>query len=836
MTRRCRALGARAGLRLTWVASVLGFAAACSSPAPSLIPWPSSVKQERGTLALTPSSRIVIGRAGGAEGTDPAALDRLVPIVADELRLATGLALESGESPGADAGPGDIVLTLDTALAAEAYHLAISDRAEVTGGSYGAVAMGTTTLLQAVRRNTGGVSLPRMEITDSPESAYRGLMVDLARRWHSVETLEQLVVMCRLYKIRYLHLHLSDNQSFTFPSRAYPELATAERHYSWEELEALEAFAADRGVVLVPEIDVPGHANALVSGRPDIFGISRADENPYVVNIGKEEVYTALDRILGEVASVFSSSPFIHIGGDETWLAYLDEDPDATALMRAEGIQDVEELYRHFLVRMNEIVRSHGKQTIVWEGFRKNGEIEIPRNVLVMAWETAYQLPQDLLAGGYTLVNVSWKPLYVVRNRRWSPEKIYAWNPYRWENWYRPAPSSRPIQLQPDPRVIGGQMAAWEQTEIMEVPSLRRRLPALAERTWNPSMGRSYTDFSARLTSTDDLLQRLIRPATVHLQGVTDPGYSGPTFNREHWFRDTLTVTISPAQKDYTVHFSTDSVPATAGWTEYSAPIHLSASTGLWLRVVDGRGDAVGYAWRTDYELRPLSLEAVGLADLPETDPAALPSVFHQALTVRLSSPSRSGTIRYSLDGGAPTGGSPVYDEPISLDSSATLTARLFDADGDGVGELLRREFRRVPLIDNVTTARPVTTSQGPPENASAKLVVDGMVDRSRYWSAPTEGDGAWLMIDLGREHSLTGVDLFTYWDEQRYYQYRIEVSADGERWTGVADASDNTEPATEAGYRHAFEPTLARFLRITVLGNSANAWAHVVEIRAHER
>ena len=150
----------------------------------------------------------------------------------------------------------------------------------------------------------------------------------------------------------------------------------------------------------------------------------------------------------------------------------------------------------------------------MWEGFRIVGEIEISRDITVMAWETAYQLPQELLEDRYSIINVSWKPLYVVGDRRWSPEYIYGWNMFRWENWYGPTPSFSPIQLEPSNRVIGAEMAAWEQADVMEIPSLRRRLPAMSERIWQPDAGLDYEDFARRLDSTDRLLQRLIRPAT----------------------------------------------------------------------------------------------------------------------------------------------------------------------------------------------------------------------------------------------------------------------------------------------------------------------------------
>ena len=136
--------------------------------------------------------------------------------------------------------------------------------------------------------------------------------------------------------------------------------------------------------------------------------------------------------------------------------------------------------------------------------------------------------------------------------------------------------------------------------------------------------------------------------------------------------------------------------------------------------------------------------------------------------------------------------------------------------------------------MENFTTGRPVTTSQGLPQNPSASLVVDGMVDRRNYWGMDATGDSSWIVIDLGEQRELTRTELFTYWDGQRHYRFTIELSLDGQDWTQVVDASGNTEPATELGYQHEFGATPARFVRVTMIENSANSWVHIVEVRAY--
>jgi hexosaminidase len=754
-------------------------------------------------------------------------LQRLAEVLAVEIALATGLSL--GVIQG-DARAGDIVLKIDPTYEDERYTLSVDSIATVEAGEYGSVALGTATLLQSLTEGGGEARLPRVTMTDGPRSSYRGLMVDVARQWHSIETLKQIVVLCRLYKINYLHLHLTDNQSFTFPSATYAELATPGRHYMIDELRDLERFATERGVTIVPELDVPGHSWAMVEANPELFGLAGRESNPYIINMGSERVYAALDTIVGEIAGVFESSPYIHIGGDEAWMVYVAEDPTAAAFMARRGIPDVDELYRYFIARMNEIVKRHGKRTIVWEGFRKDGAIEIPRDITVMAWETAYQLPQELLEDRYSIINVSWKPLYVVGDRRWSPEDIYGWNMFRWENWYRPTPSFTPIQQEPSDRVIGAQMAAWEQSDAMEIPSLRRRLPAMSERIWQPDAGRDYADFARSLDSTDRLLQKLIRPATVRLRGQSAPGYMGPIFGREHGFERKLRVTIEPFRRGDIVRYTTDGSVPTDSSPVYSDPIDLGESTALWLRVYGEDGIPKGFPWRTDYEYRPVDVTITGvLTHLPSPDPAHVPSTFSDSVTLDMRSTRRDGAIRYTLDGSEPGRASPVYEEPVVLYETTEVRAAFFDGDNVRRGEDWRRRLRNVDYRENLTRGKPVTASQGLPH--TAEVVVDGLVDRESHWGADSR-EAAWLQIDLEEIHQLSAVGVYTYWDGERYYRYTVELSADGESWARVADGRRNTDPAAAKGYRHEFAETEARYVRVTLLENSANPGLHLVEVR----
>ena len=124
-----------------------------------------------------------------------------------------------------------------------------------------------------------------------------------------------------------------------------------------------------------------------------------------------------------------------------------------------------------------------------------------------------------MVEDGYTLVNTSWVPLYVVGTgieggwipRKWEPKKIYSWNMWQWENFYHKSPASKkPIQLDKTPLVIGAQMCAWEQTDDGEIPSLRRRVPPFVERIWNTDYKLPYEEFYTNLDKTDNRLSAII--------------------------------------------------------------------------------------------------------------------------------------------------------------------------------------------------------------------------------------------------------------------------------------------------------------------------------------
>lgn len=464
-----------------------------------LIPYPKEINLSNQILLLSSASQLY--------SADPALLS-LAELFAGDLERLCGFRPTIADKCSKQT---DVIFSLDTLMNSDCYEIEMAKEISVRGGSYAALAMARSTLLQLLVVEDGLPGFQVVQLKDYPDAGYRGLLIDLARQWHSLETVKKLIDLAAFYKINFVQLHFTDYQSYTLPSTAFPKLPTEGRHYSYEDLSELESYSQQRGVTIVPELEVPGHAMQFVRKYPEIFGIKDSLSNPWIINMGKEEVYSALDLLIGELTEVFKATPYFHIGGDEAIFDWVDQDPDVQAYCGSHGIaSDVHELYRHFLVRMNETVKKHGKQMCVWEGFGPTGVIPIPKDLVVFEFETNRYLPDQLVADGYTVVNASWKPLYVVNQKKWSPETIYGWNLWRWENWWESAPSFDPIQVEKSPLIIGAEMCSWEQPEETEIPSLRKRLPAFVERIWNTEQKMDFWAFKKQLEQIDPTMSLIL--------------------------------------------------------------------------------------------------------------------------------------------------------------------------------------------------------------------------------------------------------------------------------------------------------------------------------------
>jgi N-acetyl-beta-hexosaminidase len=725
-----------------WKGSGTGQRTIPAKDVPQLVPLPKTLTLGHGVVTLNKECRIL---AANKE------LEPLAKVLAAEIQQTTGVELSTAaRTPGGapepkTSEPADVLLRLESTLQGEAYTLEADHSVTLAGGSYQSVASATVTLLQLLRSENGALTLPQVRIVDEPAFPYRGALIDLARKYHSPGGIEQVIELCRLYKIRYLHLHLTDDHLFMFPSTKFPQLGKSNTEfarfepaskphvapYTLDELRSLERYAQERGVFLVPELDLPGHSGRLVADADAIFGIPG---NGSTVNIASPKTLEALTTLMNEVMDVFQSTPYVHLGADEVGLDGLDQTPEYKEAQAKFGLKSVHDLYCKFIADMCDVVKKRGKKAIVWEeAWNPGGAYPLPKDTLVMVWSQDRN-PNDIAQSGYALVNATWTPLYIVRDNKKSMEFLFDWALPKFGR----EGSTDYTLLADTSKLMGAQLCSWENSEAIEIQSMRDRLALVAERAWNPQAGGSFAQFKSRLAHTDALLERLVDPISILVQGK----FVGD----ENTFVQPLTLTLKPK---------------------------------------------------------------------------------HPGLS-----------LKYIFDNSLPNERWQNYTGPIAIDRTVHLRAGLFDNEGRQQGYLVGSWFRsRIAAKPNLATHKPVTVGPSPDRDDawSAKVAVDGSSDDAdRHWASIGPAP-QWLQVDLEKVYPIDFINVITYWDGLRYYQFIAEVSVDGQTWKKVLDFSGNQTPATASGYSEKFPKTEARYVRITMLKNSANSFVHIVELIVDE-
>ena len=403
--------------------------------------------------------------------------------------------------------PGGVELRMDPTLAADAYALdSTAGAVVIRASSFEGACYGLATALQLIEVKNGVLSVQSVAIEDRPEKEYRAFMTDPQWTLQPFSKLLKYVDLCFFYKVKYLHLHLADSRHYCYPSRAFPRLNAPGEYYSFEQMAELNAYAAARGILLVPEFECPGHATPLTRVYPDVFANHTDREGGKFYNeLGAEIDPSGLicagsacslegvKKLIAELAELFPAAPYIHIGGDEAPYQMWEQCVDCRAYMEKNGIQSARDLYGEYVGRVASFVLSLGKVPMVWEGFSSESSHYIPKETVVIAWESHYQTAPELLRNGFRIINASWQPLYFVtsQKRRWNAQDILNWDVYNWQHWWEHSVATlNPIHVAPTEKVLGATLCAWGMEYEQLITRLLENMPAFAERTW--SMERHY--------------------------------------------------------------------------------------------------------------------------------------------------------------------------------------------------------------------------------------------------------------------------------------------------------------------------------------------------------
>ncbi|MBX3095470.1 MAG: family 20 glycosylhydrolase [Fimbriimonadaceae bacterium] len=320
---------------------------------------------------------------------------------------------------------------------------------------------------------------------------FKGVLIDVARNYHSIQSLEEIVLWCDAGEVPFIVLHLTDDQNWMLPSHVVHTVdannANGKPAYTRLELLRLQEFARRRGVTLIPEVDMPGHSSLLVRSEPELFQI-QGSESTNCIDFASPKVRERMNLLIAEVSELFSDSPYFHIGGDEAWYPNAEKDPDFQKAIADLGIgADTHRVFAEFVGEMSDAVVTNGKLPMIWEGFGRDPWVKnrLPKEAVIIAWEGNYYRPQDLLADGFQVFNAGWDPFYVVNHYPFDLmtlvplERLVNYDPQKFglvqrtEGFFDPisAPASNPFR--------GVLMCWWEGREWYVRDVLGPRILAL---------------------------------------------------------------------------------------------------------------------------------------------------------------------------------------------------------------------------------------------------------------------------------------------------------------------------------------------------------------------
>ncbi|WP_020526867.1 family 20 glycosylhydrolase [Flexithrix dorotheae] len=348
------------------------------------------------------------------------------------------------------------------------------------GTDFGAM-HGLETLLQLLAVDELGFYFPAIEIIDEPRFAWRGIMMDPARHFLPVEVIKRNLDAMSAVKMNVLHFHLCDNQGFRVESKVYPklhELGSDGNYYTQQEIKDIVKYAGERGIRVMPEFDVPGHATAILVGYPELGSAP----GPYVIerNAGifdptldptNEKTYEFLTNLFQEMAPLFPDEYF-HIGGDENEGHDWDNNADIQKFMKEKGLKDNHELQGYFNNRLLEILTPLGKKMVGWDEILQP---DLPKNAIIHSWrgkESLYEAAQK----GYKAI---------LSNGYYIDLMHPAWHHYLND----PLPEGNNLTEEVKDNILGGEATQWGElvTQLTVDSRIWPRSAAIAERFWSPA-------------------------------------------------------------------------------------------------------------------------------------------------------------------------------------------------------------------------------------------------------------------------------------------------------------------------------------------------------------
>ncbi|NUP52614.1 MAG: family 20 glycosylhydrolase [Catenulispora sp.] len=461
---------------------------AASGP-PQTIPALRTWSAGSGSYTWSTASRVVINPAYASQ------------LQGDANTFATDLGALEGRTvtvAQGTAGPGDIALTLGGSQPSEGYTMTVGSSISIQGSTTTGEFWGTRSVLQLLHQSP---SIPAGTATDSPAKAERGLMLDTGRRFFDVQFVENQIRDMSYLKLNYLHLHLSDTYGFRLESSSHPEITSAQ-HYSKQDIAAIIALGNQYHVIVVPEIDMPGHLDAVLSAELAAGHDYRLKDNTGAasssfIDLTIPGARTLISDLINEYEPLFTSSPYWHLGADEYVTNYSSYPQLLTYAQQNYGANaTAKDTYYGFVNWADGIVRAQGKTMRMWNDGIKSGDgtIAVNADIIVEYWYNYGLTPQQLISAGHTVANESWTPTYYVYGGA-KPDTTWmyeSWNPDLFQG---------SNTITDGTKNLGSLIHVWcdnpnAETEDQTAAGIKYPLRDLAQMTWNsPKLVATYAAF-----------------------------------------------------------------------------------------------------------------------------------------------------------------------------------------------------------------------------------------------------------------------------------------------------------------------------------------------------
>ncbi|HEY0004370.1 MAG TPA: family 20 glycosylhydrolase [Pyrinomonadaceae bacterium] len=485
---------------ILFLSCVLRLAAQTPAPAtPSaiehhLMPVPASLRFNQGRLSINKS--FTVAARGHVDERLRAAVERAVRRLEGRtgMELARGLLNDAGNATLVIEcrGAGKPVPAMDED---ESYALEVSEQqARLNAPTVVGALRGLETFLQLLESDREGYFIPSVSIDDRPRFRWRGLLIDVGRHYEPMEVLKRNIDAMAAVKLNVLHWHLTEDQGFRIESKRFPKLhlmGSDGLYYTQDQAREIIAYARDRGIRVVPEFDMPGHATSWLVGHPELGSAPgpykierRAGIFDPALDPTREEVYKFLDQFLGEMAALFPDA-YLHIGGDENEGKQWDSNPRIQAFMKEKGIKDHHALQTYFNQRLLVILKKHGKRMMGWDEIFQPG---LPKDVVIHSWRGPASLAEAARKGYNGILSAGF---YI--------DLIF---PTSQHYVVDPLPAGSGLTDAEAAHILGGEATMWGEWVSPETIDSRiwPRTAAIAERLWSPRTVNDVEDMYRRLS------------------------------------------------------------------------------------------------------------------------------------------------------------------------------------------------------------------------------------------------------------------------------------------------------------------------------------------------